>query len=200
MLALPDYTRAELRPRPHNAARRETFIPVICPLCHGETWLRRHDARKWESGRVQQCGTCQRKAAGRRGYQVTTKRYGEKISVKWLRQYLLENPSSLEVAMMLILADIGITNYSREYWLQTKASGKRRRVYLIDFVLPGYLAIEVNGEYVHSSKEAKRRDMYKQRYIRKSGFKLLVIEEKDIRSGNAIDLVAAFVEGARQYA
>lgn len=53
--------------------------------------------------------------------------------------------------------------------------------YRIDIALPKYrLAIECDGEYWHSSPEAKRRDAKKNYYLKKKGWKVCRFKGKTI--------------------
>lgn len=53
--------------------------------------------------------------------------------------------------------------------------------YRIDIALPEYrLAIECDGEYWHSSPEAKKRDAKKNYYLKKNGWKVCRLKGKTI--------------------
>lgn len=186
--AAVDWTRAELRPRPHNPRRRETFVPVTCPTCGNERWLRPFDARRVERGERAVCRTCQQRAAGSKGYAATTARWGKKCSVKWLREYLLDHPRPTMAAVINILDDLGIP-YEREFWLELPGG----KVYLIDAVVRGQLAIEADGSYVHSLDKQQAIDAAKRRAIRSEGFDLLVITDQDVAAGRAESMLRAYV-------
>lgn len=179
-VAMVDWARAELRPRPNNPKRRETFIPVTCPACGNERWLRPFDARRVEQGKRRICRKCQQHEAGVKGYAATTGRWGKKCAVKWLREYLLDHPRPTMAAVVNILDDIGV-GYELEFWLELP-DGK---VYLIDAVVNGYLAVEADGSYVHSLEKQQVLDAAKHDAIRREGFDLLVITEDDVVAGRA---------------
>lgn len=183
-----DWKRGELRPAPraNRPDQRETYYPAIC-ICGNERWLKAADARKAEL-----CGICQRRAAGKLGYAAMAAKYGEKWATRHVQAYRRENPSSLETAVAIILDDLGV-RYEREFWLATKAHGKKQRVYLLDFMIAGRLAVEVNGAFVHSSDDAQRRDRRKKQLLKRRGYPLLTLTESDIRKGEAESLLVAFL-------
>lgn len=182
-----DWSRAELRPRPHNPSRRETFVPVTCPACGSERWLRPFDARRVEQGKRKVCRKCQQRDAGAKGYAATTARWGDKCAVKWLREYLLDHPRPTMAAVVNILDDLGV-RYEREFWLELP-DGK---IYLIDAVVNGYLALEADGNYVHSLDKQQAIDAAKRAAIRREGFDLLIITEDDVAAGRAESMLRAY--------
>lgn len=137
--------------------------------------------------RAKVCKTCACRAAGKKGFAATTKKYGEKISVKHVQAYNLAHPSKLEAEVAGILDTLGVT-YQREVWLETKASGRRKHVYLIDFMV--YLdgrefAIEVQGGFHGRIPEKTRRDRRKKALITRRGYPYLAVHETTIKEGRA---------------
>lgn len=56
-----------------------------------------------------------------------------------------------------------------------------RTRFVIDFaLLKERIAIEVDGAHWHSSKKAKKRDRFKDYQLRREGWKVIRIKEKDI--------------------
>ena len=56
-----------------------------------------------------------------------------------------------------------------------------RSGFIIDFVLlKGKIAIEVDGAYWHSSKEAKKRDRFKDYQLKREGWKVIRIKEEEM--------------------
>ena len=69
--------------------------------------------------------------------------------------------------------------YIQEY--KWKVSPRRRWSYSIDFFLPDLnIAIDVDGEFWHSSVAAKAIDARKDLRLRKAKFKVVRIPERDI--------------------
>lgn len=79
--------------------------------------------------------------------------------------------TSIEVAMASVLDALDV-QYVEQYPI---------RWYACDFYLPDHnLVIECDGDYWHSTPEAKRNDKRKNTYLRKYGYKLLRFSETDI--------------------
>jgi len=58
-----------------------------------------------------------------------------------------------------------------------------RTGFVIDFVIPNKkVAIEVDGNVWHSSKEAIKRDRFKDYQLKKEGWKVVRIKEEEINS------------------
>lgn len=156
MIATPqnklDVSRAELRPRPHNPSRRETFYPVTCNRCGSERWLRKNDALK----APEICGRCQRSDAGKIGYRVTAQRYGADFAIKFMQQYRLTHPSKPEREVSALLDLLGV-DYEREVRLDLEGGDR----YLLDFVIrlagSPCSAIQVNG-WQHTREKVAIRD------------------------------------------
>lgn len=171
----------------NGKARPTRKYPVTC-ICGNVRWLTASDARK---ARV--CYRCSQREKGALGYAAMVARYGEKWAVRHIQAYRLANPSTLERAVALILRDLGL-RFSREFWLATKAHGRKQHVYLVDFMVTVNgvdHAVEVNGEWAHSHHA--RRDRLKLRLLRRRGYPVLVIEEADIRAGRAEQMLVDFL-------
>lgn len=62
-----------------------------------------------------------------------------------------------------------------------------RTGFVIDFAIFGKkVAIEVDGKKWHSSKEAKKRDRFKDYQLRREGWKVIRIEEEEIDNLNSL--------------
>jgi hypothetical protein len=182
--ATVDWTGGKLRIRHVKGIRRtEMVYSVTCPECGRERWLKKVDALKAERQRCQ-CYRCAQTEKGRLGWQATCHRWGVKVAVKHLRLYRLSHPSCLERRVMRLLNEQQIS-YEREVWLECP-----NRVCLIDFVVNGSCAIEVNGEYVHrqrTTEDAARYALIRQRY------RLLVLAECDFNEGRVPTLLEQFL-------
>ena len=88
------------------------------------------------------------------------------------RQYLF---TSLENAVKGILDDLGL-----KYASQLSV----RSGFVIDFAIfcPGNrrIALEVDGEFWHSSDRAKKRDRFKDYQLKREGWEILRIQEDEI--------------------
>jgi hypothetical protein len=196
---LVDWTHPESHTRTVSGqTRHESRFAVRCanPDCERVRWLKRIDARKAEDEQ-RICYHCKQAAHGALGWKVTKARYGEKIAVKHVQAYRLENPSTLEQAVGLALDDLGIREYRREEMICTKAHGRRRRCHLLDFVVSvdgvDHM-IDVRGEYVHSQPDKQYRDRLMERLLKRRHVPLLVLLESDIRAGRAEAMLADFLK------
>ncbi len=133
-----DWQRGVLLPRPGNPARRETFYPVTCPTCHSVRYLRSVDARRAEAGK-RPCKICAARTAGRLGYKATVEKYGADFFLEVTARAQREKPSSAEQKLAAMLDELGAT-----YERQQKFRGSARS-FVLDFVLPNGILIEVNG-------------------------------------------------------
>lgn len=196
-----DYARAELRGSLHGQRwQMETHVPVRCPDCGQERWLRKYDAeRAIKRGSV--CTACQKSAAGRAGYQVTAAKYGRMFVMRKIREYRLLRMSSLEVMVAKELVNTG-AQFNHEWLLPTKTTGRKRRIYLLDFALwgPGGAlagAIEVNGAFVHSRPERIQADKRKRALLKRRRVPLLEIHEDDILAGRMPAMLQSFLQSIK---
>lgn len=109
-----------------------------------------------------------------KGYQATVRRKGKDFAVNCVQQYRLSNPSVLERQVMDCLNAAGIT-FEREVLLQHDS-----RHYLIDFIVAGSIAIEVQGEWAHQFH--KSRDEHKAFAILQAGYTYIGLLEQDVRN------------------
>ena len=180
-----DWTGGKLRIRHVKGIQRtETVYPVVCPECGRERWLKKVDALKAEREHCR-CYRCAQSERGRLGWLATCSKWGMKVAVKHLRVYRLSHPSCLERRLMRLLDELQVP-YEREVWLECPA-----RVCLIDFVVNGCCAIEVNGDYVHRQRtieDAARHALIRQRY------RLLVLSECDFKESRVAALLEQFLQ------
>jgi hypothetical protein len=160
--------------------RTEIVYPVVCPNCGKERWLKKYDALK-AARNMTLCYHCAQTEKARLGWLATSAKWGVKVAVKHQRNYRLAHPSNLEREVMIILDTLGLS-YEREVWCECD-----ERVYLIDFVIAGRFAVEVNGDYAHRNRhEADRR---KVAALERCGYLVLTLTEADITSGQASHLI-----------
>lgn len=131
--------------------------------------------RPSDAARAKQCRRCHLTEIAPLGYAATAARYGEKFAVAHQRTYRLENPSDLEIQMMAVLDELALT-YEREVLVEMGD-----HCYLIDFVLDGWFAIEVNGSWAHQFHQ--ERDDRKVKALTRAGYRVLVVNERDLSNG-----------------
>lgn len=158
--------------------RVENKYPVTCPECGHVRYLRASDARK-AVRKESKCTRCTARAKGRLGYAATVARHGKTAAIQHVQAHLIAHPSDLEQRVMRVLDQMGM-QYEREVWLQTPAG----KIYLIDFVIDGVFAIEVNGDWVHQYHI--ERDQRKMNAIRAEGYRLLVMTTGDVQNAETI--------------
>lgn len=109
--------------------------------------------------------------------------YEEKIKrTEKARLKCRANPSSIEIAISLVLEELEI-----EF-----ASQKLIGAYIVDFYLPNRnLVIECDGDYWHGSDRAKEHDKKKDLFLESKGYKVLRLRECDINK----DAKAVFLKG-----
>lgn len=149
----------------------------LCPTCGQGRMLRPSDAK-----RAKQCRTCHLRGIAPLGYKATAEKYGQHFAVEVQRTYRLENPSDLERQLMAVLEELELP-YEREVMVEAEG-----RAYLIDFVLFGDRAVEVNGEWVHQFHG--ERDARKLRALRNLGYDVMVVNETDLQNGIRSHLLA----------
>lgn len=152
--------------------RQEMIYPVTCK-CGKERWLKKADAQKDPA-----CFNCSQRERGKKGYQATKAKCGPMFAITCVQTHRLANPSSLEKQVIGILDSYGV-QYEREVLF---TQGETH--YLIDFVINGRQAIEVNGDYPHQFRPA--HDQKKYNAMRAAGYQLLVLHESDMKSAGAI--------------
>lgn len=144
------WNRRRLLPR-RNSPRRETHVPILCPRCNQERWLKTFDAKK-AIAEERICGTCHAVDSGRAGYRVTVRKLGRKGILELIAKTQREKPSRPELVMMELLDEALPPGF--EYKTQVVFSD-----WIIDFVvLQGdstHLFIEVNG-YHHKLHRGER--------------------------------------------
>lgn len=184
-----------LIPRTSNPARRERFYPVSCSKCGEWRLLRAHDARKAiAEDRV--CATCQRSAAGRLGFEASMQKYGKDFVINRFlgaREYRIQNPSQLERQVAQAL-DNAKVRYEREVLFTTPDD---RIMTAFDFLIEGWLYVEVDGEYIHSKPDVKKRTEFVRAELTQAGHSLLVLTEREVAGGkvmNRINLALALGE------
>lgn len=153
--------------------RSEVRYPTYCPRCHQPRLLPRHHARV-----AGLCFRCSQSQKGKLGYKAMVDRHGPTAALEHLQRWLLDHPSENELRIIQTLSEMGL-NYEREVWITTPDD----RNFLIDFVINGLHAIEVNGGCHINHVE---RDQQKYNAIRHEGYRLLVLEECDLPQARSI--------------
>lgn len=158
---------------PQKKERGRTWYETPCSNqgCPEKRWLKASDARK-----NSQCFRCAQREKSVKGFKATCKKHGSLFAIEKVQAYQLEHPSSLNRQTMTILDEMGI-HYEREVLLEGTN-------FLIDFVINGCHAIEVNGAWAHSHHQ--QRDQHKFNLIRNAGYRLLPLDERDMPNARAI--------------
>jgi hypothetical protein len=128
-----------------------TKVAVRCWKCGELRWLRPCDAEKAERNNSP-CRTCQRRAAGKRGYEVTVGKYGVNFFIECVARYQEDHQPDTERIVRAMLNDMGAA-----YETQVPFYAKRRR-FIIDIVLPNNVAIEPRG-YWHLRRLQERDEL-----------------------------------------
>jgi very-short-patch-repair endonuclease len=173
-------------------------VTCLTPGCGYRRELLGCDARKAAAN--DQCQRCLARRRGRNGWRVMASRYGRRWAMRHVQAYRLDHPSTLEQRVAGMLDRLRI-QYEREHALSTKASGRRKNVYLIDFMLSiagEQIAVEVDGTFVHSQPASIKRDKLKTRLLKRRGFRLIRLSEFEILSGAAFSTLATLAE-TQQY-
>lgn len=139
-----DWQASELRPVARKRrVQQETFYPVTCSTCGYTRKLRKSDALRAKS-----CRRC----AAREGYRRAIAKVGPEAALGFVRAYRLGNPSSPErvVAGWLAAWDF---EFEREVIYVEGSRG-----YILDFVLPGGCAVEINGYWHKTQRRSQERD------------------------------------------
>lgn len=175
-----------LAPRKAKPNRREAKYLVVCQTCGYERWLTKTDANK--ACITQACRACHSRELGRK----CIARHGDRLR-GLLKQYRMDNPSSLELMVMTALEKLGL-DYEREIEFPL-ANGIHA---LIDFKVFGKspFFLEANGLYYHGEKRQGRDNAVKQSCNILS-IPLLVISDFDPYSGEALSLELLLIEIAR---
>jgi very-short-patch-repair endonuclease len=176
--------------RVKGKSRREYVYPVECPRCGNTRWLKKADAEKAIETEAP-CLRCSLSEKGKRGWATTVSRHGILVAIKAQQKYRLAHPSCLEGEVIHLLEQNQIP-YKREVLVE----GQYRN-FLVDFVIPlsnQNLAIEVNGNYVHSFHTL--RDAEKVKNLQHEGFKVLVITEDEIKAKLAEAKILAAIANA----
>lgn len=164
-------------------------VSLICPQCGRGRELRPADARRaLKRGSV--CRQCHMGNIAPLGYQATREKYGDKFAVQFIRAHLLKHPSGLERKVMRALKRLELSTFAveREYPI----IGYNDKWYLVDFVFmrrAEKIAIEVNGDYVHSFHA--KRDAAKRALLCSNGWRVLTLSDSDV---NAPDLPARLAQ------
>lgn len=163
--------------------RQPKRVPVPCPVCGQERLLTTSDAKR-ALARGSKCFRCSQIEKARKGYAACVKKHGAAYAVAVVQKYRLSNPSSLEQQVMTALARLALP-VEREVLVMDEG-----RHYLVDFVIGGTLAIEVNGgcHVLHVE-----RDLLKANAVRRAGYRLLILTESDM--SDLERLLRSFVEG-----
>lgn len=118
-------------------------------------------------------------ASGKAGYAALVARKGRLFAGRKAADYRREHPSDLERIVIGWLDEIIGTVYSREYEVDE---------FFIDFAYSN-LCIEVHGSQWHEKLELRTdqpaRDKRKYKTLTSLGYTVVILPEKDVRSGEA---------------
>lgn len=178
-----------------RSGRNNNVYPVTCLGCGYTRKLRRCDATKAvDNG---SCYLCSQKVKAAQGYAAAVDRWGARWVVPHVQAYREAHPSKPEQQMSALLDRLGI-QHRREVMLPTKCSGRKRRVYLIDFMLyhdGREHALEVDGIYYHTTNPATiRNDKLKTRFLKRRHIPLLRVTDADLKQDRAEALIVAFLD------
>lgn len=162
------------------APKGKVWAYCATPGCEGR-WVRPIDA-----ARAERCQKCHCKAIAAKGYAATVAKYGEKFAVMHQRDYRLAHPSNLE-RMVAGWLDEWRVSYQREVVFEIGSV-----CFLIDFVIDGRIAIEVQGEWAHSWHQ-QRDERKLDHLINDSDYTPLVLAEVDIQNGSAKAQLACII-------
>ena len=161
-----------------SSNRKRRKYRVVCSTCGNERYLQKSDAKKALERDV--CKTCSSREKGRKGYQVTVERYGKKFASRQLRQFHIDNPTSLERQAISILDSMSLS-YEREHVIDMPII---EREFWYDFVIHDLtvkpILIEVDGDYWHNKPETLERDAKKERVALRQGFLFLRLAESEV--------------------
>lgn len=169
--------------------RTDNRYAVACPCCGNTRLLRSADAKK-AAKHNRLCQKCHCQMAGKLGYKATVRNKGKDFAIECVRDYRLSNPSSLEQEVMSRLDEAGI-RYEREVLLNADV-----HKYLIDFVIEGSIALEVQGEWAHQFHT--ERDHNKATAIVRAGYTYIGLLES--YAEKVVRIVRRHLQGAKVYA
>lgn len=169
--------------------RTERVYALACVRCARVRFLKRWDYDKAIRS-DSPCRRCQQSAAGKLGFAAAMLGGLRARRKAWqARQtYRLNHPSDLELTTCATLKSLGIP-FTREVLFESTAGN----FWLVDFIIPGGFAIEVQGEYWHSTPRQRRVDGYKKGFLTRRNYDLLRLEESVIRGGTAKLVIAEFL-------
>lgn len=186
-----DWTTFTHEPRAGKSTR---VYRVTCMGCGYTRTLRKPDAKKAE--RTGGCFPCSQKAKAAQGFAAMADRWGHRWAMRHVQAHREANPSKPEQTMAALLDDLGV-DWRREVPLTTKSSGRKKRVYLLDFVVSHAgreWAIEVDGVYFHTTNpRTMRNDKLKTRLLKRRNFPLLRVTDDDLKHGRAEQMVIAYL-------
>lgn len=176
-MATVDWSTSELR---QVGKERRTCHPVTC-ACGRVRWLRVRDARKVERDQSL-CFQCSQKVKAQLGFQAMVNRWGWRWAMRHVQAYRLANPTTTEQLVGTLLDSLNL-EYVPEYQLATKASGRKKWVCLIDFMIVQggqcIAAIEINGG-VHTLPNKIKNDKRKARLLKRRGIPLLILTTEQV--------------------
>lgn len=120
-------------------------------------------------------------AAGKAAYRKLIEQYGLEYAQTKAAEWRLEHPSNLEQIVMGWLEGV-------EHTREAKIKPAEDRWYFVDFLI-GKIAIEVNGEWVHSQRQEK--DTRKYQALAEAGYTVIIFPEADVMSGKAKEILDA---------
>lgn len=157
-----------------------TKFAATC-TCGNVRWLVKKDARYVEA-HGSPCFKCAQTIKAKLGFRANVEKYGMKFAVRRSQQSQLAHPEPSQVMLESILEKLGL-EFVPQFWLETKASGSEKHIYLIDaMVVTGgqlVLAIEINGG-CHKLEKNQKRDKRKLNFLKRRGIPALVIDSTDM--------------------
>lgn len=105
----------------------------------------------------------------------------------YLAQNRTKNPTSIEKIVYQKLLDLGII-FEKQYVINDK--------FVVDVYIPDYnLIIEVDGSYWHSLDRIMKKDKAENAYLKKCGYRVVRIPEKQVADCSMSSLIEKFMAG-----
>lgn len=158
-------------PRADRPDLKQTKVPVTC-ACGSVRWLTPCDARQ-----DRPCAHCRDVERGKKGYKATMAKHGKAATQRAILASVTNRPSYAEEIVATWLIEAGIP-FAFQQLLDTNPDHPKAAWFILDFVVGGELAIEVNG-WGHKLPDRQRRDLKLRKYW--TG-ELITITTDDLRN------------------